>query len=702
MLRLNPAVLPLRPPRRPLAALIILLLAAALSACAAPDPVLTGTIKDAYTGAPISAASVQVGETTVTTDANGVFKAPSWRKTDTLAVTAPDYEPVALPLEAQPQIAASGTLTITLDTALRPNTLRGVVSDTFSGRPLAGADLAITVDISTTLRAQSAADGSYSFEGVPEQFSLAVSAPDHAPVAEQLSRTTSYSPALRPDVLAGQVTDRFSGGPVAGAIVTVGAAKATTDAEGRYKVVGIAEGEQTVEIVADGYAPLSEEIGQTTSLDSVLRPDTLRGRLIDKGTGAPIANATLIATATLPGTDVAYTQVKGSSDGSFTLKGLPEQGYLQVLSPGYAKQVIEIKPGNLPSEIALDRFTVKALYVTAAVASSSKALQEYIDLIDTTELNTIIIDIKSDLRDDLGMVYYDSQVPLAKELGLSRDYIDMRGLVQSLRAKGIYTIARVQLFSHDNVLADARPDWAIHLKETGEVFADYPGPGIRYAYLDPTNRNVWDYNIQLGVEAAMMGFDEINYDYIRFPDWYGDKASFRDTLQFSVPIDPVDNPDLMFNTLTEFMQQAHRAVNGAGAYMSIDVFGRVVLGPSMTIAQDIGRMGAYTDYIAPMVYPSLWWPGAFGLDSPVDEPAAVLNAANTAGVAQIQDQYARLRPWLQDHTDPWAYKVVQYGPSQVRAQIDATEQFSQIDGWMLYDSANAYRGAFGGAVKPER
>jgi hypothetical protein len=200
----------------------------------------------------------------------------------------------------------------------------------------------------------------------------------------------------------------------------------------------------------------------------------------------------------------------------------------------------------------------------------------------------------------------------------------------------------------------------------------------------------------------MMGFDEVNYDYIRFPDWYQDKASFRDTLQFSEPIDPVNNPDHMFDTLTGFMQQAHRAINGVGAYMSIDVFGRVVLGPSMTIAQDIKRMGAYTDYIAPMVYPSLWWPGAFGVDSPVDEPATILKAASAAGVEQIQGQYARLRPWLQDHTDPWAYKVVQYGPTQVRAQIDATESFEQVDGWMLYDSSNSYRGAFNGAVNPEK
>jgi hypothetical protein len=111
-------------------------------------------------------------------------------------------------------------------------------------------------------------------------------------------------------------------------------------------------------------------------------------------------------------------------------------------------------------------------------------------------------------------------------------------------------------------------------------------------------------------------------------------------------------------------------------------------------------MGNHTDYIAPMPYPSLWWPGAFGISSPVEEPYAVIDAANAAGVEQIQGEYARLRPWLQDHTDPWAYKVVTYGPAELRAQIDATEKYPEVDGWMLYDSANAYRGAFNGGVKP--
>jgi hypothetical protein len=698
---------------RSLAPLLAGLLAIVLAGCSSRSVILTGTVTDAYTGAPIPAASVVIGGTTVATDASGVFATPRWSKTDTLAVSAPNYEAVSLPLEGRPEVAASDIMTVTLNTTLRPNTLSGLVTDSYTGKPLAGAEVLATFNVTSTITATTDIEGHYSLAGLPEELTLSVQAPDYTAAEQTISRTTSLDLSLRPSVLAGVVTDRYTGKGVPGAKVSIGSsdqatittpAESVTGADGAYRVEGIPPDATSVMISADGYATLEQELGQTISLDAVLRPDTLQGRLIDKASGKPIVNATVIATTTYPGTDVAFTRIANSADGQFTLKGLPEQGFLQILSPGYTTQVLPIKTGAVPTEIALDRFQVKALYVTAAVASSSEALQEYIDLIERTELNAIVIDLKSDLRDDLGMVYYDSQVPLAKELGLSRSYIDMPALVKELKAKGIYTIARVQLFSHDNVLSDARPEWSIRLRESGKVYADYPAGldgGIRYAYLDPTNRNVWDYNIQIGVEAALMGFDEINFDYIRFPDWYEDKESFTETLLFSEPIDPAKDPDRMFEVLTQFMDQAHRAVNGAGAKMSIDVFGRVVLGKSMTIAQDIKRMGAFTDYIAPMPYPSLWWPGAFDIDSPVDEPYKVLDLANAAGLEQIQGKYARLRPWLQDHTDPWAYKVVKYGPAEVRAQIDATEKHAAIDGWMLYDSANAYRGAFGGAAKPE-
>ena len=692
-------------PRVPRLWLIAPLLLAVLLASCTPQPtVLSGTVTDTYTGQPISGASISIGSTSLTSDASGNFQTTTWKKEDTLQIAAPSYEPLSLALTTREDIQPTPGVTVTLATALRPNTLSGTLTDAYTGKPLAGAAILATAGVSTTLKAASDATGRYLIEQVPEAFKLSISAPGYAPVEQELSKATGFDAVLRPNVLAGIITDRYTDKPVAGATVSAGGVESTSSSDGKYQLADLPEGVTAVEISAAGYAPLTQQVGKVTGLDAVLRPDTLVARLIDKDSGEPLANATVLASATLPGTDVAFTRMISSTDGMFTLKGLPEQGYVQILSPGYTTTIVEIKPGNVPTEFALERFAVKALYITAAVATVDKYVEEYIDLIEKSELNAIMVDLKSDLRDDLGLVYYDSQVPLVKELDLSADYVDMAGLVKRLKDKGIYTIARIQLFSHDNVLSDARPDWSIRLKATGEVYADYPAGldgGIRYAYLDPTNQNVWDYNIALGVEAAMMGFDEVNYDYIRFPDWYGDKASFTEKLLFSEPIDPVNNPDRMFDVLTGFMDKAHRAVNGAGAKMSIDVFGRVVLGASLTIAQDIKRMGKYTDYIAPMIYPSLWWPGAFEIDSPVEKPYELVDAANQAGIAQIRGQYARLRPWIQDHTDPWAYKVVKYGPAEVRAQLDATDKYPEINGWMLYDSANAYRGAFGGAVKPE-
>src|SRR5262249_47538638 len=191
-------------------------------------------------------------------------------------------------------------------------------------------------------------------------------------------------------------------------------------------------------------------------------------------TKAPIANATVIAMPTL-GTDaVASERIESSVDGAFKLDGVPEQGFIQVLAPGYRKAVIEIKPGSVPSKIELEPFYIKSLYVTAAVAARHDLLMSYFDTIDKTELNAIVIDLKSDLRDDLGLVYYDSQVPIVKELGISKPYMNLPEILAEAKKRGIYTIARVHIFSHDNALAEARPESAAKDRTTGGVFAHYP------------------------------------------------------------------------------------------------------------------------------------------------------------------------------------------------------------------------------------
>jgi hypothetical protein len=665
--------------------------ALALAACGGPQVPIAGTVTDAYTGQPVGAAQVTLGSNTLTTDASGNYQIPSWSTKDQLTVSASGYEPVVVDLATKPQLEQPQPPVVSLDAiSIRPNTLNGVITDGYTGEPLAGA----LVKASDTISATTAADGSYTLAGLPESFTLDVSLPDYEPLSQTIDRTTSFDASVRPNVLTGVVTDRFNSGPVAGATVSAGEVSGVTDAEGRYRLEGVPE-QATVTLDADGYAELTQPVERATTLDAVLRPDVLKGTLVDAVTNEPIANATVIATTNLTSSDVAYLRIDGSADGAFTLDGIPEQGYIQVLAPGYRKTVVELKPGSVPETIELEPFATRALYVTSAVASNWDLLMTYFDAIDNTELNAIVIDIKSDLRDDLGLVYYDSQVPLVKELGTSRPIMDLPKILAEAKRRGIYTIARVHIFSHDNILADAKPEWAAQDRINGGVFADYPAPNIRYAWLDPWNRNVWDYNIQLSVEAALMGFDEINYDYIRFPSLEF-AADDKDRLQLSRD----GTPEEKFANIVEVLKLSHRAINGAGAFFSVDVFGYTAFRPSSLIGQDISLMSEYTDYVMPMVYPSHFVPGEFGFANPAEHPYEVISASMKAGAEQVAGKRALVRPWLQEFTLIWVPDelLVEYGPAEVRAQIDAVEDADASAGWVLYDSANNYDER---ALKPE-
>ncbi|MCS6940002.1 MAG: putative glycoside hydrolase [Roseiflexaceae bacterium] len=660
----------------------VLLLALVAASCGRPAVPLTGTVADAYTGKPV-VATLTIGDTRVTTDANGSYQIDRWSARDVIKVVASGYEPVEIDLSTLPNLQRPEPPVVTLEPLrVRPNTLSGVVTDLYTRAPVAGA----IVQASEAISATTDATGRYTLSGVPETFRVTVAADGYAPLVSDLSRTTSFDAAIRPDTLRGTVTDRYTGRPIAGASVSLGDLQTTTDSNGQYLLRGIPE-KGTITISARGYASLDQPVERTTTLDLALRPDTLSGVLIDAKSKQPIRNATIIATLNLQSSDVAMVRIDNSPDGSFTLEGVPEQGYLQVLAPGYRKAVIELRSGSVPETIELEPFYSKALYVTAAVASRWNLLMKYFDIIDATELNAIVIDIKSDLRDDLGLVYYDSQVPIVRELGTFKPYMDLRKILDEAKRRGIYTIARVHMFSHDNVLAEAKPEWAAKDRTTGGIFYDYPAPGIRYAWLDPWNENVWDYNIQLSVEAALLGFDEIQYDYIRFP-----------SLEFS----PTDKDRLLLSregtteerwaNITEVLKRSHRAINGAGAFFSVDVFGYTSFRPSQTLGQNLSMMAEYTDYISPMIYPSHFSPGEFGFDNPAKYPYEVIQKAMAGALKQVDGKRALLRPWLQDFTLIWVPKelLVEYTPAEVRAQIRAVEEFDASAGWILYDSTNVY------------
>ncbi len=691
-------------------ALSLLLAAGLLTACSDAVIVeLEGTVTDAYTENPVESAQVAIGETTLETDDSGVYSTTEWLGAEQLEVSAPGYENVVLKLDPEQAEQARAALpadsenvmaTVLLDVELRPTTLQGTVTDAYSDEPVAGAE--VTTAVSPTLTTTTDAEGRYTLEGLPEAFTLAVEAPDYAAAEAELSRTTSHDVTLRPNVLTGTVSDQYSGEPIADVDVSVGSASTTTDVEGTYRVEGVPEDAEVVEFLADGYALDTQPLEDSTSVDAVLRPDMLEAALIDQESGDPIRFATIIATETISSTAVTSTRIDRQNDGSFTLNDMPETGYLQVLAPGYRKAVLDIAPGAIPAEIELEPFYAKALYIkTTTAAYLPERMEKFYDLLDDTELNALVIDLKSDNLADLGLIYYESEVPIIQELGTSADLMDIEGILAEAKKRNIYTIARIHVFSHDNLLAETKPEWAAQnangcvpnetRKCNGDVFyADWD-----VAWLDPWNRNVWDYNIQLGLEAARMGFDEIQFDYIRFPN----DASEIEFMELSQPSDWND-PEIrqaMYENIATLMEQAHEEFNNAGAFFSVDIFGYAIWSPQPNIGQRADLMADHADYIYPMVYPSHFWTNELGFENAAAHPYEIIAESMERGYDMIGDQRARMRPWLQDFTLIWVpdHLIVEYDIPEVRAQIDATEDAEYTAGWAVWDPDNEYTlGAF--------
>lgn len=188
-----------------------------------------------------------------------------------------------------------------------------------------------------------------------------------------------------------------------------------------------------------------------------------------------------------------------------------------------------------------------------------------------------------------------------------------------------------------------------------------------------------------------------------FPDWGGDLEDYNKKLGFSQPIDPANNPEASFAAILGFMQEAHKAVNSAGAYFSVDVFVDAPCSLNLPLLDRIlSACRKVPTMLCPMPYPSLWWVG-YPRFRESYSPSLRQVILGTLKNGDVLRKYGRVRPWLQDHTDPWqGSRVVEYGPKEVRAQIDGVKDYGKASGWILYDLANAYRGAFNGAVNAEK
>lgn len=320
---------------------------------------------------------------------------------------------------------------------------------------------------------------------------------------------------------------------------------------------------------------------------------------------------------------------------------------------------------------------VKGIYVSGPVAGIAK-MDELIDLVDRTELNAMVIDVKN----DEGKVTYKMQSDQVQELETSIRYIpDIRSLVEKCKEKDIYLIARIVAF-RDPYLAEKKPEWAVHDGD-GEIFRDKDG----MAWVNPYKREVWDYLVEVASQAAADGFDEVQFDYIRFS---------TDIKEEEVDYGPEAQKTDKIEIITEFTKYLYEKLSPCGVYVAADVFGTVIDNESdqKIVGQDYVRMAENLDYICPMVYPSHYHSGAYGIAVPDAAPYATINAAAASSTRQFQtvsgQDCAHVRLWLQSFTASWVPGHISYGPEQIREQIKGAYD-AGYEEWILWNAAVNYQ-----------
>ncbi len=333
----------------------------------------------------------------------------------------------------------------------------------------------------------------------------------------------------------------------------------------------------------------------------------------------------------------------------------------------------------LPPMDAKDNPPIKAkgTYVTANSAGLGPRFSDFIDMIEKTELNAMVIDVKN----DHGLMTYPSEIEIVKEI--MKDHFepvtDIKGLMSRLEEKNIYPIARIVVF-RDPYLPKFHPEWAIQKKD-GTVFKDDKD----FTWMNPYEKKVWDYNIAIAKEAALLGFKEIQFDYVRFPedsDNYDSQVVFTDVKD--IPKDDI---------IREFVAYAKEQLKDYNVYVSADVFG--VIATYLTDKDGIGqtweKITAEADYMFPMVYPSHYSAGFFGFSVPDAMPRETIIMALHDAIKRnaTVENPASIRPWLQGFTATWIDGHIKYGPEQIREQIEAALECG-IEEFFIWNASNKY------------
>ncbi|OPC78455.1 hypothetical protein B4N89_36725 [Embleya scabrispora] len=433
---------------------------------------------------------------------------------------------------------------------------------------------------------------------------------------------------------------------------------------------GLAEGRHRFTASIDGALPMT-----STSVDREFTVDTTPPTLTVEPVKAQKMNAPVTVRGRAQGAtgvQVAGRRAEVGPDGGFTV----ELGQ----APSAFDVVATDKAGNatkVPTIVSVPYPGARAAHITAIGWSAASLREPLLDLARQKKIDAVELDIK----DESGEVGYDSQVPLARQIGANKPSYNPRAVLDQLHAMGVRVIGRIVAF-RDPVLG--AKSWAAGAKnrlvQTPSGDAYDGGHYGKFAFTNFADPEVRAYNIDLAVEAAKLGFDDILYDYVRRPDGRLSQMSF-----------PGLGKRAPEQSIADFVAETRTAIRPHGAFLGASVFGIAATRPT-EIAQDIPLLAKSADYIAPMVYPSHWAAGEYGVASPNSSPYDIVQRSLADFTKQTAGTGASVVPWLQDFS-----MGVTYGPAEVAAQIKAARD-NNMPSFLLWNAGARYQGAALGAT----
>jgi hypothetical protein len=379
------------------------------------------------------------------------------------------------------------------------------------------------------------------------------------------------------------------------------------------------------------------------------------GTIIDKNTLLPIDKAII---------SDSLKSVTSDINGTFSIN-TKEKNY-HVKAYGY-------KPYTFSSDINISTIKVepikiKALYLTFWGANiHSKTIKRVLNIIENTEINSIVVDVKN----EYGSTSFRTSFKQANEYGAykKRTIGDIDNFMKVMKSKNIYLIARLAVFK-DELQASNNEDYAIK-KEDGTIWRNHDN----MAWVDPFDERSHKYTIAIAEEAAKVGFDEINFDYIRFPAKSGLKLKKE------------SNQENRVKAIESFLDSAKNRLRKYGVFISVDTYGNICWEKGDTgIGQTIESLSKHSDYISPMLYPSGFASGSFFFENPAEHPYEVIYRS-IKHIKPIIDS-KRVRPWLQYFKD-YAHTKKHYKKFEVREQIRAADDVN-ASGWMLWSPSSRY------------